>query len=72
MEDLRVRSFRGTAAKPGVSALEMTRVTGLRLSDSTALPGTEVYLTLAETELSRLELERNDLSAAAVPVRKLD
>ncbi|MOA65033.1 hypothetical protein D3C78_1912740 [compost metagenome] len=50
----------------------MTRVTGLRLSDSTALPGTEVYLTLEDTELSRLELERNDLSAAAVPVRKRD
>ncbi len=71
VEDLRVRSFRGTAAKPGISVLEMNRVTGLRLSDSTALPGTEVYLTLEDTELSRLELERNDLSAAAVPVRKL-
>lgn len=71
VEDLRIRGFRGTAARPAYSVMGMKRVRGLRLSDNTALPGTEAYLELEETEVVKREVERNDLTAAAVPVREL-
>jgi len=68
-QDVELDSFRGRSAAAEVPAVVFANVDGATLRNSSAAPGTEVYLNVAGAKSSSIRLSGNDLGAAKVPYR---
>ncbi|WP_284645985.1 glycoside hydrolase family 28 protein [Paenibacillus silviterrae] len=70
LEELQIQGFRGKAAQDSLSVIDLRHVQGLAIERTKALPGTGVYLSLLDTEVSEQDLRSCSLSHAAVPIER--
>jgi hypothetical protein len=68
-EDVELAGFGGRAAGADAPAVEFMNVDGARVRDSSAAPGTELFLDIAGANSRGIRLIGNDLDAAKVPYR---
>jgi polygalacturonase len=68
-EDVELAGFGGRAGGADAPAVEFMNVDGARVRDSSAAPGTELFLDIAGANSRGIRLIGNDLDAAKVPYR---
>jgi hypothetical protein len=71
MQELRVEGFEGAPADPasGNPAVVLNQVNSAIIADSTARPGTDVFLRVTGAKCQGIHLRGNDLHATHVPVQ---